>query len=71
LRKRIEEVFGWAKTVGGLMQIKVRRLAKVRAAFVFATTSPACPSLGPEGRSASGGMESKKTMTRSHAKTSK
>ena len=36
LRKRIEEGFGWTKTVGGLMQMKVRGLAKVRAAFVFA-----------------------------------
>src|ERR1700678_239341 len=36
LRKRIEEGFGWTKTVGGLMQVKVRGLAKVRAAFVFA-----------------------------------
>jgi transposase len=36
LRKRIEEGFGWMKTVGGLTQVKVRGLAKVRAAFVFA-----------------------------------
>ncbi len=36
LRKRIEEGFGWTKTVGGLMQVKVRGLDKVRAAFVFA-----------------------------------
>jgi transposase len=36
LRKRIEEGFGWTKTVGGLMQVKVRGLAKVRAAFVLA-----------------------------------
>ena len=36
IRKRIEEGFGWTKTVGGLMQVKVRGLAKVRAAFVFA-----------------------------------
>ena len=35
LRKRIEECFGWSKTVGGLAQVKVRGLAKVRAAFVF------------------------------------
>src|SRR5271166_2473672 len=35
LRKRIEECFGWGKTVGGLAQVKVRGLAKVRAAFVF------------------------------------
>jgi IS5 family transposase len=36
LRKRIEESFGWTKTVGGLAQVKVRGLAKVRAVFVFA-----------------------------------
>ena len=36
LRKRIEECFGWGKTAGGLTQLKVRGLAKVRAAFVFA-----------------------------------
>ena len=35
LRKRIEECFGWSKTVGGLAQLKVRGLAKVRAVFVF------------------------------------
>ena len=36
LRKRIEEGFGWRKTVGGLAQVKVRGLDKVRAAFIFA-----------------------------------
>jgi transposase len=36
LRKRIEEGFGWTKTVGGLTQVRLRGLAKVRAAFVFA-----------------------------------
>jgi hypothetical protein len=36
LRKRIEESFGWSKTVGGLTQVKGRGLAKVRAVFVFA-----------------------------------
>jgi transposase len=35
LRKRIEEGFGWSKTIGGLAQVKVRGLAKVRAVFVF------------------------------------
>ena len=33
LRKRIEEGFGWTKTVGGLTQVKLRGLAKVRAAL--------------------------------------
>jgi transposase len=36
LRKRIEEGFGWTKTVGGLTQMRVRGLDKVRAVFVFA-----------------------------------
>ena len=36
LRKRIEESFGRSKTVGGLTQVKVRALDKVRAVFVFA-----------------------------------
>lgn len=35
IRKRIEEIFGWTKTIGGLAQVKVRRLAKVNAAFIF------------------------------------
>jgi hypothetical protein len=36
LRKRIEESFGRSKTVGGLTQVKVRGLDKVRAVFVLA-----------------------------------
>jgi hypothetical protein len=35
LRKRIEECFGWGKTVSGLAQLKVRGLDKVRAVFVL------------------------------------
>jgi hypothetical protein len=35
-RKRIEEAFGWIKTVAGLGQVKVRGLAKVQAVFIFA-----------------------------------
>jgi transposase len=35
IRKRIEEIFGWTKTTGGLVQVKVRGLAKVRAVFIF------------------------------------
>jgi hypothetical protein len=34
-RKRIEEIFGWSKTVGGLAQLKLRGLAKVQAVFTF------------------------------------
>ena len=36
IRKRIEEVFGWAKSIGGLARVKVRGLAKVQAVFAFA-----------------------------------
>jgi transposase len=36
IRKRIEEIFGWGKTIGGLGQVKMRGLAKVQAVFVFA-----------------------------------
>jgi len=36
IRKRIEEIFGWTKTTGGMAQVKLRGLAKVRAVFIFA-----------------------------------
>ena len=35
IRKRVEEVFGWSKTIGGLHQTKFRRLKKVAAQTVF------------------------------------
>jgi Transposase DDE domain len=35
VRKRIEEAFGWIKTVAGLRKTKLRRLAKVDRAFPF------------------------------------
>ena len=35
IRKRIEESFGWAKTVGGAAKVKLRGLAKVRGFFTF------------------------------------
>ena len=35
IRKRIEEVFGWAKTVGGLRKTKLRGLKKVAAQTVL------------------------------------
>jgi transposase len=38
-RKRIEEIFGWTKAVGGLAQVKVRGLAKVKAVFTFAVAA--------------------------------
>jgi transposase len=34
-RKRIEEIFGWSKIIGGLAQLKVRGLDRVKAAFTF------------------------------------
>ena len=36
IRKRVEEIFGWSKTVGGLTQLKLRGLAKVKAKFTLA-----------------------------------
>lgn len=35
IRKRIEEVFGWAKTVGGLRKTKYRGLQRVKAQATF------------------------------------
>src|SRR5580704_14789209 len=35
IRKRIEEAFGWAKTIGGMAKLKVRGLARAQAAFTF------------------------------------
>jgi IS5 family transposase len=34
-RKRVEEIFGWAKTVGGLRKTRFFGLAKVKAQAVF------------------------------------
>jgi transposase len=39
IRKRIEEAFGWIKTVGGLRQTKLRGRAKVAWAFTFAVAA--------------------------------
>ena len=38
-RKRIEEVFGWLKTVGALRKTRHRGLFKVGWVFTFATTA--------------------------------
>ena len=35
-RKRIEEAFGWAKSIAGLAKVKVRGLPRVRFHFTFA-----------------------------------
>jgi hypothetical protein len=59
-RKRIEEIFGWTKVIGGLPQLKVRGPDKVKAVFSFGlvadhlvrlpkllqTTGELCPSRG-------------------------
>jgi hypothetical protein len=39
IRKRIEEAFGWIKTVAGLRQTKLRGLRKVDWAFAFAAAA--------------------------------
>jgi len=36
IRKRVEEIFGWMKTVGGVRQVLVRGLRKVESIFTFA-----------------------------------
>jgi transposase len=35
IRKRVEEIFGWTKTIGELAQLKLRGIAKVSALFTF------------------------------------
>ena len=39
IRKRIEEAFGWIKTVAGMRRTKLRGLAKVDWSFTFAATA--------------------------------
>lgn len=36
IRKRVEEIFGWDKSIAGLARVKLRGLAKVEALFTFA-----------------------------------
>ena len=38
-RKRIEEAFGWAKTIAGCAKVKVRGLARLRHQFTFAMSA--------------------------------
>jgi transposase len=35
IRKRIEEIFGWVKSTGGLEQLKVRGIEKAKTAFIL------------------------------------
>jgi hypothetical protein len=39
IRKRIEEAFGWMKTVAGLRKTRFRGLPKVALAFTFAAAA--------------------------------
>ena len=39
MRKRIEEAFGWIKTVAGMRKTKLRGLAKIDWAFTFAAAA--------------------------------
>jgi hypothetical protein len=52
ISQRIEEVFGWAKTVAGLRKMRHRGLPKVDWQFILAppTTSSACPNCSPQPR---------------------
>lgn len=36
IRKRVEEIFGWGKSIAGLTQLKLRGLPKVKAKFIWA-----------------------------------
>ena len=38
-RKRIEEAFGWAKTVGGMAQTVYRGVERVRSRFILTMTA--------------------------------
>ena len=38
-RKRIEEAFGWAKTVGGMAQTVYRGIERVRSRFILTMTA--------------------------------
>jgi IS5 family transposase len=38
-RKRVEEIFGWLKTVGGLRKLRHRGLARVEWMFTFAVAA--------------------------------
>lgn len=39
IRKRIEETFGWTKTIAGMRKTKLRGLPKVDWAFTFAVAA--------------------------------
>lgn len=39
MRKRIEEVFGWIKTVAGLRKVRYRGVRKVEWIFTFASAA--------------------------------
>jgi len=39
IRKRIEEVFGWGKEVGGMRRMRLRGLARVGWAFTLRVTA--------------------------------
>jgi transposase len=39
IRKQVEEIFGWGKSIGGLTQLKLRGLPKVKAKFTLTLTA--------------------------------
>jgi hypothetical protein len=75
LRKRIEEGFGWTKTVGGLPQCEGARPRqgprRLRLRHGRLQHRPPAQAYGPDGRSASRNRKSEKTRTQLQAKTSK
>jgi DDE family transposase len=56
-RKRIEEIFGWLKTIGGLRQTKFRGLDRVRMAFAFVLFLAPGPDVGTN----DGGLQARKS----------
>ncbi len=46
-RKRIEEAFGWAKTIGGMAQTVYRGIERVRSRFILTMGSPDTPAAPP------------------------
>jgi hypothetical protein len=60
-RKRIEEAFGWAKTIGGLAQTMYRGVERVRSRFILTMTANNLARLprllAAQGRQASSGAD--------------
>jgi hypothetical protein len=49
IRKRVEEIFGWSKTIGGLHKTRFRGLKKVSAQALFVSSADNPESSAPKG----------------------